>query len=509
MLASGQSSDSIWTPFNSICTSTIRPVRAQCFIAWTRDVDIDAYAIVGTSLVGGLDIVQGLGKVGINEADSFSYFDETDRVIRLEYERHLIEPLGGTSIAMADVVLDNTDLRFTPDHNATIGTALKTNRPFKIFIGFQVLGQIKTIPIIEGLTLQPKEDKIKRTVEVSVYDYMKYLNEKPQETAIYTNKRSDYIINDILSRAGVGSNSYALDQGYNTVGFAWFEKGQTAGDRIRKLCEAEEATFYQDETGILRFENRDKYNRVPYNTYCWTIEPDDILEWEQEVNSEIINRVIVKGAPRSVKGEVEVWRDGIEEEVEGSGGTLTIWAQFDDPVSSLTSPIKTTDYQAFTEPAAAGSNITTDVEVALTSFTKTAMLVITNNNAAKAYVNWIRLRGTPATVDYEISEIYEDDSSVEEYNENQKEIENEFIDKRTFARNMAKNIVLRHKDPIGVLKIKIRGVPQLQLRDQVRVKDNDMSTYTNYRIIGIQGVFEPGSFVQTLTLREVTNNEKL
>ena len=465
--------------------------------------------MVGSSLVGGFDVIQGLGKPGINEADSFSYFDETDRVIRLEYERHLIEPLGGTSIAMADVVLDNTDLRFTPDHNSTIGTALKTNRPFKMFIGFQVQGQIKTIPIIEGLTLQPKEDKIKRTVSISVNDFMKSLNEKPQETTIYTDQRSDEIIEDILSRAGVGSNSYALDQGFNTVGFAWFEKGQTAGDRIRKLCEAEEATFYQDEMGILRFENRDKYSQAPYNTYCWTIEPDDILEWEQEVNSEIINRVIVMGAPRSVKGEVEVWRDGVEEEIDGNGGTLTIWAQFEDPVSGLTSPVDTTDFEAFTGAGGSGSDITEDVEFVLTSFTKTAKLVITNNNASKAYLYSLRLRGTPATVDYEISEVYEDDSSVEEYNEHQKEIDNEFIDKRVFARNMAKNIVLRHKDPIGVLKLKVRGIPQLQLRDQVRVKDNDMSTYTNYRVIGIQGVFEPGSFTQMLVLREVTTNEKL
>ena len=45
---------------------------------------------------------------------------------------------------------------------------------------------------------------------------------------------SQQIIEDILSRAGVGSSNYALDQGLNTVGFAWFEKGQTAGE-IRKM----------------------------------------------------------------------------------------------------------------------------------------------------------------------------------------------------------------------------------------------------------------------------------
>lgn len=509
MLGSGISSESIWTPFDNLCTATIRPIRARCLVAWTRVADIGVYAVVGSSLVNGLDIVKGVGDLSINEADAYYYYDETDRVIRLEYERTLIEPLGGSAIAMADVVLDNTDLRFTPNYNATIGTALKPNRPLKIFIGFEVQGQTKTIPIIEGLTLQPKEDKLKRTVSISAYDFMKFLTEKPQETTIYTNQRSDQIIADILSRAGVGSSNYELDQGLNTIGFAWFEKGQTAGSRIRQICEAEEAIFFQDENGILRFETRDKYSQAPYNTPVWTIEPDDILEWQQITNSRIINRMIVKGKPRSVKGEVEVWRDGLEEEVDGSGGTLTIWAEFEDPVSSLTSPSANTDYTAFTGSGGTGSDITSDVSINLTSFTKTAKLEITNNNASKAYINLSRLRGTPATVDYDVKEVYEDGDSVDVYNEHQVELDSPFIDDRNFAAKMAKNIVLRHKNPTAVLRIKIRGLPQLQLRDMIRVRDQDLDTYTNYRLIGIQGVFEPGSFTQVLTLREITDSESL
>lgn len=508
MLGPGISSESIWTPFASITTATVRPVRAICLIAWNRIVNAETYAVVGSSLVGGFDIVKGSSDVSINEADSYYYFDETSKVIRLEYERHLLEPLGGASIAMADIVLDNTDLRFTPDYNSTIGTALRPNRPMKIFIGFEVLGQVKTISIIEGLTLQPKEDKIKRTVAITAYDFMKFLTEKPQETTIYTEQRSDQIITDILARAGVGSLNYQLDQGLNTIGFAWFEKGQTAGERIKKICEAEEAIFYQDETGILRFETRDKYSQHPYNTSVWTIEPDDIISWEQQLNSQIINRVIVKGAPRSVKGESEIWRDGIEEEVS-AGSSLTIWAEFADPVSSITSPVDRTDFFAYTGAGGTGTDITDDVTIDLTSFTKTAKLVINNGSASPAFINLLKLRGTPATVDYEIREVYEDGDSVTNYNEHQKEIENEYIDNRKFARSMAKNLVLRHKDPTGILRLKIRGIPQLQLRDQVRVKDQDLNTYTNYRVIGIQGVFEPGSFTQTLSLREIISNEAL
>jgi len=507
MQGSGISSESIWTPFDSVVTATVRPVRAKLYVAWNRIINVENYAVIGTSLINGTDIIQGL-TTALTSADDFEYFDETNKVIRLEYERHLIEPLGGISIAMADVILDNTDLRFTPDYNSTIGTALRPNRPLKMFIGFEVRGISKTIPIIEGLTLQPKENKAERTVKISIFDFIRALNKKPQETAIYTNQRSDQIIADILARAGVGSANYQLDEGLNTVGFAWFEKGETAGDRIRKLCEAEEAIFFQDEQGILRFETRDRYSRTPYNTPVWDLEPDDILEWYEDRSSEIINRAIIHGAPRSVKGESEIWKDGIEEEVE-PGATITIWAEFEDPVSSITSPADSTDMTAFTGSGGAGSNITSDIEIILTSFTKSAKLEITNNNASKAYINFLRLRGTPATVDYEIKEVFQDTDSIDNFNEQQREIRNQFIDKRVFAANMAQNIVRRHKNPTSVLRLKIRGVPQLQLRDQIRVKDQDLDVYTNYRIISIQGVFEAGSFTQTLRLREITSNEAL
>jgi hypothetical protein len=462
--------------FNAISTATVRPVRAVCWIAWERTVEVDQYARVGTavtdpvgSVVGGVDLVRGAGEPDINETDYYKYDDETARVVRLEYERNLIEPLGGIAVAMADIVLDNTDLRFTPGYDGTIGDYILPNRPVKIFIGFEVDGVIETVSIIEGLSLQPREDKAGRTVAISVYDFMESINTKPQETTIYTSQRSDEIIEDILSRAGIGASNYALDTGLNTIGFAWFEKGQTAGRRIRRLCEAEEAIFFQDETGILRFENRDKYSESPYDAPAWTIEPEHILEWMGEENSEIINRVIVRGAPRSVKAEAEVWRDGVEEEVDPNGGTLTIWADFEDPVSDLTDPAANTDYTAYTATGGGGVDITANVSIVMTEFTKAAKLVITNNSNKKAYINLLKLRGTPATVDYEIKEVWQDDDSVDTYNEHQKEVENPYIDDRDFAEDMAANIVRRHKDPLAVLKLKIRGIPQLQLRDWVWV----------------------------------------
>lgn len=506
MQASGISSLAIWTPFNSECTATTRHLAAKCLIAWTRNEIVNAFAIVGTSIIGGTDIVQGVGDNVINDADLYQYFDETDRLIHLEYERHLIEPLGGAAVGMATIVLDNTDLKLSPNHDSTIGTAIKPNRPIKLFVGFNVNGQEVLIPIIEALSLQPKEDKINRTVTIQAEDFVTYLDNIPQETTIYVKNRTDQIIADILARAGIGSSNYVLDQGLNTPAFVGFGVGDFAGISIQNLCQAEEGVFYQDEKGQFRFETRLKYNFPPYTQVQWTIEPDDIIEWVAQDTSQIINHIIVSGQPRSVKGIVQVWNDG-QEEVVKPGQTITITAQFNDPVTTLQAPEATLDYQAFTATNGGGSDITGSLTISITSFTTTAQIQITNHNANDAYLHLLALRGTPATVDYQISEVYEDGISVDKYNEQDQTIQNDYIQNSTFAQQLAQDIVNRYKDPQDILQLRIRGVPQLQLRDRIQVFDPDNQVYTQYRIIGIAGILDGGSFVQTLTLRLITANE--
>lgn len=509
MLGSGNSSLSIWTPFDSITTATIRPLRARCLVAWTRQQVVNNFAIVGTSIIGGTDVVQGVGDNVLNNADLYQYFDETNNVIRLEYERHLIEPLGGVAIANCVVTLDNTDLRYTPDYSATIGTAIKPNRPIKLFIGFLVNGQEVTIPVIEALSLQPKEDKLARTVTIQANDFIASLDQLPQETSVYVDQRTDQIIQDILSRAGIGSSNYQLDQGINTPGFAGFGIGDFAGESIRKLCEAEEGWFYVDETGKYRFDNRFKNKYSPYNSSVWTIEPEDVVEWQIQESSQIINHAIIKGQPRSVKGVVEVWRDGTEEEVV-PGGSLVITAQFQDPVSVVEAPESLLDYQALDHPNGAGSDITSSVTVSVVAYTTTAQITLTNNHPSSVAHFWyLKLRGTPATVDYKIEQVYEDTGSANTYNRQEHTLTNDFIQSPDFAAQLAHDIVNRYKDPCAVLQLKVRGIPQLQLRDNILIQEPDLKTYKNYRLIAIQGVFEPGSFIQTLTLREITPNEIL
>jgi len=505
MRGSGESSLAIWTAFDTETTATTRHLKHVLKIAWLRRRDETlSWATVGSSVVGGTDIVKGAAD--LTKADIFDYYDETDYVLSMEYERFLNEPLGGIALAQADISLDNTSLRFTPNKNATIGTALMPNRPIKLFLGFRVDGQDKVLQMFEGLTWQPEETKLERTCEIHAFDFIQYMFQYKLESTIYINQRSDEIIKDILDTIGFSTDQYELDTGLNTIGYAWFSKNDTAGERIRKICEAEEAVFYQDEEGILRFENRRHFSQSPHDTVQWTFDDNDILDWQVDKNVDIINRCVVKANPRTVQTTMEVWRDGIVEEVE-RGETKTIWASFENPCTSFTAPVATTDYVANSSYDGSGADMTSDISISFTGFTTSAKFEITNNGKQKAYLTLLRLRGTPATVTSAIEQSYEDSDSIETYEEKQFIIENDFIDSNEFARYLARAIVEKYKKPLRRVKILVRGVPHLQLRDKVNVYDRDLGTYKEYRVMGIHGQLKPGEFLQWLTLREVTDKE--
>lgn len=495
-----------WTPFNTLTTASQRVLRWVLRISWKRIVGTSGWAVVGTSEVDSTDTVRGATDI-LTEADKWDWIDETSRLVRFEYDRVLQEPLGGMAMCIGDYVLENADGRFTPNQNATIGTAILPNRPIQSYIGFLVGAVQKTVAIFKGLTEQPMEDKAHGTVSISSYDYIKSINEFKLESAVYENQRSDQIIADILSDCGIGTSQYVLDIGLNTIGFAWFTKGDTAGERIKAICEAEEAFFYQDENGILRFENRRHYGVSPHATSVWNIDPMDIITWERDDSVPIYNRVIVKAEPKQIAAsDTVIWTHGFEETI-ARGETKEVWASFSGPVYSNVTPAATTDYTAFTATGGGGTNITSSISIVVTLFAEAAKIQITNNGLVPAYVNFLQLRGKLISVKETIHEEYEDSASQAKYGECQLEIENDFIDSRSFAYYLARAIVAKYKDTALRVVINCQGIPQLQLRDKVTAKNPETGNPETYRVMRIRGNLEGGLFTQTISLRKIEEGE--
>lgn len=477
---------SIVTPLESVLTGYTRKIRVKVRASWLKVADLSTvYAIVGSSLVDGPNLVQGQSTI-ITNSDLFSYMDESAHAMRIDYDRKIDEPRGGTFHAIADVLLDNIGGRFTPLKNATIGTAIEARRPFKVSIGFDAGGVDRMVQVIVGLTAErPRLSRSARQVEIQVYDYITFIDNANLEAAIYEDMRTDEIIESILVDLGFGSSQYMLDVGINTIPFAWFDKDKRAGVRIRELCESEEARFYQDENGILRFENRNHWANYPHQTTVRTIDSGDILSDEDDVSTKIINRAIVIAKPRKVDAATgDIWS------LQGNpsilpGQSLTVWAAFFDtqggqnklPVSEITTPASGTDYAGNTLANGTGTDRTASLSVAVTNFVESAKIVITNNHGSDtvfltldvANSIGMKLRGKAARVTQAIQAVVEDADSINKFEPQEHTLGNDLIQTREIAETIATNLVNKYKDPMSRRIIRIPGIPHLQLGDLLNV----------------------------------------
>lgn len=469
---------SIQTPLEAVLTGYTRRLRLQVRASWLKVQDSNiAYGIVGSSVVGGTDIVQGASAV-IGNADLFSYMDESDYAMRLDYERSIDEPRGGTSHAIADILLDNITRRFTPEYNATIGTALEARRPFKASIGMEAGGVDRYAQVIVGLSsTRPKLSRTSRTVEVQIFDYITFIDNAQLQAAVYENLYSHEIIEEILQDLGFGSTQYMLDVGLNLIPFAWFDKDKSAGKRIREICEAEEAHLYQDENGIIRFENRNHYSEYPHQTVQRTIDSSDILSDENDDNTRIINRAIVIAKPRKIDASPSViWSNSTVVSIPANSST-TVWAAFFDteggqnvlPIKEITTPASTTDYTANASSDGSGADRTANLSISVTNFVESAKLVLTNNHASTIYVTLLQLRGKAARVTQAIQQVVEDSGSINKFEAQEYTLQNDLIQTSEAALTIATNLVNKYKNPLTRRIIRIAGIPHLQLKDLIGV----------------------------------------
>lgn len=502
---------SVTTPFATTASAASNRPAGSIWISWLRKQNsTTSFATVGDSLVDGFDIVQG-EFTAITPADLFDYFEEHERLLSLKLTKELIEPLGGISYSYATINLLNHDNRFTPNFNSTIGTALLPKRPIKINLGYFVGVLRKVLPQFKGVsTSSPQQDKLRGTVTVKAFDFLSFLDEFKMETAIYTDKTTDYLIEQILISAGFNAAQYELDEGLNTVGFAWFEKGSMAGYEIRKLCEAEGGYFYQDENGKLIFRNRRAFIETEFLTTRHTIDKGDILDWQDDPSAPLYNRCTVLAEPREIQSSTEIYAHAFTEEIR-QGETIEPWASFEDPVTEITTPAAITDYTANSASDGSGTDMTSDISIILNEVSaKTAKISITNNGSQKAYLTSLRLRGTAAVKIPEggIEQIYQDDDSITKYGEvKELVVRNNYIDSESFAYYYARAVVRKYNENLKRVRVKIPAQPQLQLLDKVELNDAYTDDSTFYRILGIETELNGPSFTQWLTLREIGSNE--
>lgn len=424
--------------------------------------DVDFFTI-GVSTIGGTDIIKGEGDV-IQEWDKYQYDDYSHRIQTIEITRQE-EPVNSVALAMADIKFANWDNYFTPNAGSIIDSFILPYRPTKLYLGF---GN-ENVPAFIGLTEKmPTIDEKGRTASFHLIDFMYSLFNRPLDrTIILQNVRTDEALEELMDAAGILPTQYNFDIGFNIIDFVYFEKDTKFGDAVKELMEAEMGRFYMDEQGVIRFKNRQNYSSVP----VWHFDKSNVLDIKTKTQDDIINVVEIKAQVRQVQALQKYW------ELQSAflipaNSTVEIWADFEDPVTSVDDPeylalATTSSFAANTKEDGTGTATGGGISVATTLFAKSYLMQWTNSNAYSVYVTTLELFATPAKIVKEIYVREQDDASVAQYDERVLTIENNFINNEGDAYSKAHIMLDDWANYGGINELTVKGNMALEIGDAI------------------------------------------
>lgn len=488
---------------------------------------------IGTSLIGGSDIIKSGGGVPAF-FDKYQFTDYSNYALSWNVDRRLGQYPYGLFMAQADIALDNSSKLFLPFFDPTIGSGILPNRPVKLSVGFN--GELLNQFI--GFTGKPQNTiGAGRQTILHAYDAVNYLNSYTSTASgvltvsgLYTNQSASTIVGDLLGEAGFSSSQYVLDISLQSnIGYL-SPGGSQIGDIIQALCEAEQALFFADENGILRFWNRQHFTTVSgsyatqsgiqttvsgtYTTFTFAN-----LSELNYANTPIFNDVTVQAIPRAVQPIQKVWGLTSYQTIQ-PGQSLTIEADFSDangplPVTYVQTPVSSSGggtgisvYTVNTASDGSGSDATSSVTLVSTSsgggiggaanpadnyLGTTYYVTFHNTSGAAVYVTAMTLFGTPATVTQVISQRYQDGTSIANYGTNPGNmyqtivIENDLIQDPSTAYALAYVLVKNYKDPLRRYEnVPVFANPALQIGDFIALVNADTGETNTAYVTGIR-----------------------
>lgn len=486
-------------------TDSVRKIAQSTQFAWKKEYNSSIRIFtIGVSTIGGSDTINSSGGVN-SDWNRYIYTDESDYVTRLSWERELNIPIGGLVKGLADIEVDNTSGRFNPDYlggSSAIFTAVGLpRRPFIINAGFNYDGIDNTIPQFVGLTTKPPKINYRnKTVQFQGEDFMGFLqNQYVDDAVMFTGQRTDQVLTTMMETLGFTTSQYDFDYGVNVIGFGQWEVGDKFGDIADKMVKAENGHLYQDETGIVRFDNRQKWSMFPYFNVQRVISTSQVISAETPNQDHLINVVEIKAKPRAKQPEQLVWKLPVPIELAATSDT-EYFVNFDDPMLEVITPATPTNYVANTESDGTGTDVSASVTITtLNAFARAAKLVFTNTTSAVAYVTTLNIYGRPAKIAQDIYYRGVDASSRTAYEEQIYLINNDYIQDTTWAQSLSTIMLRDYSTPGGLQRISVRAIPELQFGDLISWQGR------YWRVYGIKSQIDPGvGFVQELDILQST-----
>lgn len=488
---------------------SVRKIAHSLMVSWKKETNLSNRTFtIGVSGIGGNDVV-GLNPGAVGGASIYNYFNESDYVLSIGWERGLNFPVGGLSKALAEARLSNTSGRFTPRYmggNSELFTAILPRRPVLINAGFNYSGVDQMIPQFAGvITEQPRVNMRDRSVALKMADYIDFFqNRYLDQTTMFTGLRTDQVLESLFSQLGMATSQYELDFGINIIPFGMFPKGKRFADIMNDLVAAEGGYMYQNEEGKFIFQNRQRWDSSPYNAVQRIVLTGQVINAEAPNDDHIINVVEVRSEQRNKQPEQTIFKlSTLDAILIPANSTKEIFIEFENPALSVTTPTSSGTVSFFVANSAedgAGSDLSGNISVTkLYNFANNAKIEFTNSGASNAYITALNVSGRAAVKERDIYVRVRDPSSVTAFEERPLQVENPFIQDETWANSLAQMIVNDFSSPENIQRISIRAMPSLQLGDLISWQGR------YWRIFHMATMLSPqDGFIQELTLVQRT-----
>lgn len=420
-----------------------------------------------------------------------TYYDDDLLGINLleemDYESGTL-PIGNISANEITVRLANDDRRFSVGNIASpISPLMLKNRRVRAWFGIDVNGTLTWSPLGVFWTMDWNAPDNEMWAEVVAFDRLEFIRSTQFSPAgVFEDYTIADLFEEVLTDAGLLSTEYVIDPTLTTViPYAWFEEC-THRYALQKLAEAGLAKVYCDRLGRIVVE---KY--VVADTPRAVFTNDDIFSEDHPLAwSEIANNIEVTASPLRASSQQEIYSD-IDEFAVPAGGMVTKFYIF------VQSPCVDVQTPTFTQ---SGADIHIETH---TVYAWAVSVTFHNSGATSQNVTSVDVEGKILESTGSIKCVASDETSISANGLTTVTVENNFIQSRTVAQDIADTLLASYKDPRKDITLECRGNIFLYLGDRITAPDFRDLVSDDFLIVRQEFKYNPG-LRATITARRVT-----
>lgn len=443
-----------------------------------------------------------------------TYTDESAYLVSARGAHRLAPPgqsITATSgrVAECTVVLDNASGRFS-SHNtggalySHIGSGKAYQVPMYLEISVVAAGgSASYYTVFTGVARIPSEQTLApgqpKTISLDCRGVEDTLLNRRQRTtqADFATWQDDGVteagfIDAVLDDSGTTLTT-DLDDGLFALPWAWLDN-EAIVEELWKAATACGGRFYATASGVLAYENATHWLLSPHTTSVDSYARDaDFgsleLLWDE---TELAEEVSVTWAERET-GESETIYDS-DNVIVPAGESVTLWADFDNPVYAV-------DSLTFTAGTAGGADLSADIAITPTYYAQSAKLVIASTATVQAAVRVVITgREAIANRSQTVVQTSADSFWTAREGRSRKVSGNRYVQSSGQANFLKAWLADRQETPTLVAKLRgCPGVPQRRLGDRITVADSELNlSSTDFYITAVTWQYGTAGYRQDI-----------